>query len=213
MIDRFLKRKKDILSKQDKSSKGFWDKHIKNLCNKINSLENYYTTSSCSGRIVLMVDQEKKEGGLLIKVYHDLISFEQLKKDLNFIVNSLLQLPNHLPQEKTINNKRIFLEKNIKFKLESCALHVACRTLKDAQELYDKAKLSGWKKSGIIASSSRFMVELTSTEKLEFPIIRNKKILVSDGFLKIIVDYANEKLKRIWKKIEKFEDLMITKKQ
>jgi tRNA wybutosine-synthesizing protein 3 len=188
MIDRFLKRKRDILSKQDKSSKGFWDKPIEKLCERINLSEDYYTTSSCSGRVVLMIDQEKKEGGLLIKVYHDLISFEQLKKDLDEIVSKY--------------------KKPIKLKMESCALHVACKTLEDAQKLYDKAKLAGWKKSGIIASSSRFMVELTSTEKLEFPIICEGKILVNDEFLKIIVDYGNDKLKRIWKKIEKLENFL-----
>ncbi len=60
MIDRFQQRKKDILSKRDKSYKGNWDKHIKNLCDKINLSRNYCTTSSCSGRVVLMIDQEKK---------------------------------------------------------------------------------------------------------------------------------------------------------
>jgi len=184
----FLKRKIDILSKQDKSYKGFWDKHIKKLCDKLNSLENYYTTSSCSGRVVLMIDQEKKGRNLFKKVYHELISFKELKEDLNEIIKD----------EK----------KPIKFKLESCALHVACRTFEDAQELYNKAKLAGWKKSGIISSGSRFIVELTNTDKLEFPIIRDKKLLVDDEFLKVIVDEANKKLKRGWERIEKFEEML-----
>ena len=81
--DNFAKRKLDVLLKTDKSHKGKWDKKILNLCKKINKLENYYTTSSCSGRIVLMIDNEKKQENLFIKVYHDLTSFKQLKKDLN----------------------------------------------------------------------------------------------------------------------------------
>ncbi len=56
----FVQQKKSTLSKLDKSSKGDWDKKIVNLCEKINSLENFYTTSSCSGRIVLIVDNIKK---------------------------------------------------------------------------------------------------------------------------------------------------------
>ena len=82
----FNQRKKDILKKKDKSFKKSWDKKILKLCKKINSLENYYTTSSCSGRIVLMINQDKKDRDLFINVYHDLISFERLKKDLNNIV-------------------------------------------------------------------------------------------------------------------------------
>lgn len=187
MTDKFQQSKKDTLSRRDKSYVGQWDNHILELCNKINSFEDYYTTSSCSGRIVLIVDQTKKQSDLFVKVYHDKINFEELKRDLDGTLD---------------------MNKNIKFKLEPCALHVACRTLKDAQELYDKAKLAGWKRSGIIATNKRFMVELNSTEKLEFPIIRNKKILVDDEFLRIVLEDANKKLEKSWKKIEKLNHLI-----
>ena len=82
----FKQRKKDVLFKDDKSFKKSWDEKIVKLCEKINSLENYYTTSSCSGRIVLMVNQDKKDRDLFVKVYHDLISFDELKNDLNIII-------------------------------------------------------------------------------------------------------------------------------
>jgi len=133
-----------------------------------------------------MLDRAKKESGLFIKIYHDLISFKKLKTDLNNVDKSDL----------------------IKFKQEPCILHVACRTLKDAQELHDKAKLAGWKKSGIIASGKRFMLELCSTEKLEFPIMNKKKILVSDDFLKIVVKKSNENLKKSWGKINKLSSFI-----
>ena len=183
--DEFLKRKQDVLSKIDKSHKGGCDEKILELCEKINSLSNYYTTSSCSGRVVLMLDKDKKKGNLFLKIYHNLISFNQLKRDLD---------------------KMIKESKKIKFKMEPCILHVACRNLKDAQILHDKAKLAGWKKSGIIASEKRFVVELNSTEKLEFPIIKNRKILVDKEFLRIIVTESNKKLKKSWEKIEKLKE-------
>ena len=47
-MNHFQKRKQDVLSKIDKSFIGKWDEKIVLLCDKINSLENYYTTSSCS---------------------------------------------------------------------------------------------------------------------------------------------------------------------
>ena len=164
--DKFLKRKQDVLSKIDKSFKNKWDKKIVKLCGKINCSGRYYTTSSCSGRVVLMVDDDKKKGNLFLKIYHDLISFNQLKKDLDEAIKK---------------------NKKIKFKMEACILHVACKSLKDSQVLHDKAKLAGWKKSGIIALEKRFVVELNSTEKLEFPIIEKNKILVGHEFLKIVI--------------------------
>lgn len=201
--DKFFKRKTDVLSKSDKSHKGGLDDKIKKLCNKINSSNDYYTTSSCSGRIVLIINQDKKEKDLFVKVYHDKISFEQLKKDLIFALKKNKNIKFKFKQDQ-----RPSIDSNlkIKFKSEPCALHVACRSLKDAQELYDKAKLAGWKRSGIIASNNRFMTELNSTEKIEFPIIQNKKILVNDEFLKIVVDEANKKLEKSWKKIERLKE-------
>ena len=45
MVDSFNQRKQDMLSKKDKSTIGGWDEKIVELCEKINSLENYYTTN------------------------------------------------------------------------------------------------------------------------------------------------------------------------
>ena len=121
----------------------------------------------------------------MTKVYHSLISFEEIKKDLDELV------------------KR---KEDFNFKMEPCALHVAFRTFGQAKEFYEKAKLLGWKKAGVIAFDKRFVVELNGSERLEFPIIKNGKILVDDGFLKIVVEEANEKLKKGWVKIQKLEN-------
>lgn len=180
----FQKRKKDVLSKMDKSFIGKWDEKIVSLCDKINSLENYYTTSSCSGRILLMIDQEKKGENLFVFVSHDKIDFDKLKDELNSAIGK---------------------DKNVKFKVEPCILHIACESLEDAEKMQEIGKNSGWKNSGIIGLKNNFIVELNGTERLEFPVIRNKKILVNDEFLKIVVDEANRKLEKSWVRIEKLE--------
>lgn len=184
--DKFVKRKCDVLSKKDKSFKGKWDFKIIELCNKINSFEDFYTTSSCSGRVVVMVNQEKKRAGLFIKVWHDKISFFELNNEL----------------------EKISTKKSVKFKMESCALNVGCRDLNCARRLCDVARLAGWKRVGIIVSDKRVMVSLNSTEKLEFPIFENRKILVSDEFLKVVVKEVNKKLERGWRKIDKLNRLL-----
>ena len=68
MKDKFLQRKKSVLSKLDKSTIGSWDKKIVKLCKKINKSENYYTTSSCAGRVALILDKENERGNLFVKV-------------------------------------------------------------------------------------------------------------------------------------------------
>lgn len=240
--DNFLQRKNAVFSKNDKSSKGNWDEKIKSLCEKINRKENYFTTSSCSGRIVLMIEQDKKSEGLFKFVSHDLINFEKLKGELEKIlkfnklrsqnarelsdsetdicqVSSLKHKINVKDSTRFINDDLISLNKNldignkikdsnstnIKFKQEPCIVHVACRNLEDAFLILNKAQKVGWKRSGIISEGNVFSVELLSTEKLEFPIIVNGKLIVDDNFLKIVVEKSNENLKKCWEKIRKLE--------
>jgi len=178
MVDDFTKRKRDILSKDDKSNKGGWDKPIIELCEIINKKRNYYTTSSCSGRIVLLKDQEDKGPGLFFYLIHELVSYKKLKHELSKVKG------------------------NVKFKQEPPILHVACKTLSSAQSLLKKAQTVGFKRSGIISVGKRVMVELISTEKLEFPIMKKGNTLIGEEFLREIVEKSNKNLSRGWKKID-----------
>jgi len=212
-MDSFNQRKTSILSKQDKSHIGKWDKKVISLCNKINKSENYYTTSSCSGRAVIMIEQEKKSSNLFLKVWHDLIDFKELKSVLLNLSNqkSVISITNSerkimaksdLKQNKYYRTKQ---ENLIKFKCEPPILHIVCRDLKSASELLEKAKISGFKHSGIHVLKKNILLELNGPYRLEFPIINKEKILVSDDFLKLIAGQTNDKLKKGWLDIQKLE--------
>src|SRR3989338_8550527 len=182
-FDSFLRRKTSVLSKIDKSFIGKWDEKIIPLCNKINSSPNYYTTSSCAGRIVLMISQNKKAHNLFLKISHELISFNWLKNNLNKIKN-----------------------KFVKFKCEPPILHVVCRNLESASLLLEKAKISGMKHSGIHCLGRNITLEIHGDDRLEFPIFNKNKILVDDDFLKLVAKESNKKLKKSWKIIKKLEN-------
>ena len=185
--DQFSFRKSNQLNKTDKSLKQGVDSRIANLCNAINMKENHYTTSSCSGRVMLLKASKEKRDDLFVFVNHDLISFESLKKELKKLEGC---------------------GDLIYFKQEPCILHVACRSLEDAQKLIDLAvREAGWKRCGILGSDKRFLVELNSTEKLEFPIYHNK-VLVDDNFLKMIVGESNKKLNLSWDKIDRLQKII-----
>ncbi len=183
----FQQAKKEQLSKSDKSSIGSWDSKIKELCNKINKKKNYYTTSSCGGRVVLLKYSDVKQENAFLFRTHEKISFKELKKTLEDIGKKYQGL--------------------VEFQQTSCILHVACLNLSDAQSLVNKAKESGWKRSGIMGGK-RNMVELHSTESMSFPIMDKEKILVNDDFLKLIVIQADEKLERVWKKINRLKEMI-----
>lgn len=182
----FEEMKKRQLEKSDKSSIGSWDKRIVGLCDKLNEMDNYYTTSSCAGRILLLKGEIEKQRNVFLFRTHDTIGFEEIKQAL----------------------KNVEYNGIVEFKQSPCILHVACKTLDDAQDLVDKAKLAGWKHSGIMSTRKRYMVELNSTEHIDFPIMMNNKVLIGDELLNLVVEQANLRMERVWKKIEKLQNLI-----
>lgn len=182
----FQEAKQKQFLKTDKSSIGSWDPKIKRLCEKINNKKQFYTTSSCGGRIVLIKALDEKAEDVFLFRTHDKISFNELKKAL-----------------QNIKYKGL-----VEFQQTTCILHIACENLKDAQDIVNKAKLAGWKRSGIMTTEKRYVIELHSTENISFPIMDKGKILVNDDFLRLIVREANKKLERSWEKIEKLEKLV-----
>jgi len=194
MVFNFDNNKKNILNKKDKSNKESWDKPIVKLCDKVNSMKDYFTTSSCSGRIVLIIGNERKMPGLFLFRTHEKVSFEVLKEEI----------------EKACEKSKDCGGggEMISFKQEPCVLTISCRDLESQRKLFDIARNNGWKKSGIVSTDRKFMLELMSTENISFPVINNGKILVDDEFLRIVVGKANDNLIRSWEKINRFEKLI-----
>ncbi|MEM1988416.1 MAG: hypothetical protein QXS41_01065 [Candidatus Woesearchaeota archaeon] len=177
---------KNLESGFDKSRKGSVDEPIKNLLDAINKLDNYYTTSSCSGRIMITSSsiKGKKHENKWYFVSHEVISNEK--------IDELWKLINEIDDELWL-------------RMDAAILHVACKTLKDAHLLLILAKKVGFKRGGII-SVKRKVVELISTEHVEMPLKVDEKILTDfDGF-KLIIEKCNEKLNRTHEKIQKFEE-------
>ena len=187
MKDIFLEQKQKQLSRDDRSSIGSWDPKIKKLCEKINKKKNYYTTSSCAGRIVLLKYSDVKLEDAFLFRTHEKTSFKELKNELDKISKNYIDI--------------------VEFQQSCCILHVACKTLEEAFILLRKAKESGWQRSGIIGGK-RNIVELHSTESISFPIIDKGRVLVNDDFLKLVVIQANDKLERVWDKISRLEKVI-----
>lgn len=174
------------LYKPDRSKKGGVDMEIAHIINLINDHKDWYTTSSCAGRIdILRVPLSgRKDEAEWLYVSHAETRFEDLKPALERIRNESIQEP-------------------IWFRQEAPIFHIATRTVKDAQNIVDAAKFVGFKRSGIMATNKRIMVELTSTEFMDTIIAKDGQVLVSDEYLKILVEEANKKLARARLKAEK----------
>lgn len=172
----FESDKNSVLSKTDKSSKGSIDKPILELINKINQQNDYFTTSSCSGRITLTNIPKTKFDHKWFKVWHRKITEQEFKEELNKL------------EEPTL------------FKLESSILHVRCRTLEVAQTLLQKGRDVGFRNGGIISTKTKIIVELRSTEKLEMPIYTNE-LIIKENQISFLINLVNQRLEKNFKKI------------
>jgi len=183
----FEKEKKGCLSKIDKSKKGSIDRKIKELVDLINSLKDYYTTSSCSGRILLIKRPKsgKKCDVDFLFESHKKVSFEEIKACLK-----------NIP------------EQDLWFRQESMILHAACRTIENAQKILDLSTLAGFKHSGIITTRKKIVVEIIGSEQFDTIIAKHGRVFASDDHLSLLVDEANKKLDINSRKIKKFYDLI-----
>ncbi|MBS3105669.1 hypothetical protein J4234_05405 [Candidatus Woesearchaeota archaeon] len=197
MFDHFSKEKPDFLMKKDKSRKGCIDKDAVKIVNEINSKKDFYTTSSCSGRIVLLeMKSKRKDECSWILTKHN-------KVKLNEIKNSLKKYIKNSPITK-INNKIKNNQKNqIWFKQQPLILHVACRNLDAAKRLLDAAR-KVFKHSGIISiNEKKIVVEIIGNERIE-TIIADKNFAADENYIKNLVKYANDNFEENKKKSVRF---------
>jgi len=188
MIQNYFDKSKAImlekLEKTDKSRKGEIDKDAKPIIKIINSTKNFYTTSSCSGRISLFRESHTKKkfdsGWLIVK------HAEITKEEIN---NALKKIP---------------LD-TVWFRQETPIFHIACRTINDAKELLTVCKNLGFKHSGIIGIGKRTIIEIIFNEKIDCPISENEKLLISKDHLDLLINKANEKLRINNQLLKKFE--------
>ncbi|MCH8003106.1 MAG: hypothetical protein IH934_00605 [Nanoarchaeota archaeon] len=180
----FKKEKNDFLNKKDKSRKGNIDIKIKKLVNKINSLNEFYTTSSCSGRVLLLAipKSNKKNEVKYLFCSHKKIRYDEIKKIIN----------KKLPKN------------DIWFKVQPVIIHIACKNINNAKKILNVARDIGFRRSGIISiRKNKIIMELISTEKIETIISKNGKLLIDEDYLKVLVKEGNEKLEKTWEKIDK----------
>lgn len=170
----FESNKKITLGKKDKSDKQSYDKAIIPLCDLINSKKDYYTTSSCAGRIILIKIGKtgKKKDTEFVFRKHSKVSFEEIKQALKEAKGTVW-----LRQEPVI-------------------VHICARNLDKAEKILKVFRDCGFKRSGAINLKGRIMLELLSTENLSTIVMKDSEVIVSDDYLKVLIKEANKKLEK-----------------
>ncbi|XP_014270281.1 tRNA wybutosine-synthesizing protein 3 homolog isoform X1 [Halyomorpha halys] len=181
----FSNIKKQILESPDSSKKGNFDSAIVDLINILNNERDYVTTSSCSGRIVLIsvnADNQKNE----CETWYETHEFA-IEEDL---ASSLQKATGYLF-----------------FKFEPFVLHVQCRTLLGAKRLFDIVRNSGYKDSGlVIGKHGKIILGIRNKNNLEIPVSNGEEIIVTNSYLKYCIDLANKKMTKNFEQINRFQN-------
>ena len=121
----------------DAVKQGKADSQIIPFCRFISKTKNFFTSSSCAGRIVLLdIDKEgnKKEAAFHAK-WHRKISFKELMKEINK-QNS---------------------EEELWFKLDPFILHLGTDSLENAKKVLEAAKTAGIRRAGIMVLLHQYL--------------------------------------------------------
>ncbi|XP_074545064.1 tRNA wybutosine-synthesizing protein 3 homolog [Halichoeres trimaculatus] len=178
--------KTQCLGKLDHSKKSSVDEDIQHVVSLLNGCEQFFTTSSCSGRVILVdgVPQSsgvQKQDCVWLFVSHQKCKSEELVSGLS----------------------RSSADAVLKF--EPFVLHVQCRELKDAQLLHAVAVNSGFRNSGLtVGRTGKILMAVRSTHGLEVPLSRNGLLLVDHEYIKFLAQIANEKMEENLRRIERF---------
>ncbi|WP_099211796.1 tRNA(Phe) 7-((3-amino-3-carboxypropyl)-4-demethylwyosine(37)-N(4))-methyltransferase Taw3 [Thermococcus henrietii] len=167
-------------------AEGKVDEDIIALLEKINALENYFTTSSCSGRISVMEMPHfgDKVNSAWLGKWHREVTVEEVLEAVGRHSTGQLW-----------------------FLVRSPILHVGARTLDDAVKLLNLAIGLGFKYSNIKSvSHKKLLVEIRSTERMDVPLGADGELWVSEDYIERIVNIANDQLRRFKRKLKRLEE-------
>lgn len=184
----FIQGKKSAIIKLKKAQKEKKiDLGILSMLNLINKSENYYTTSSCFGRIVLLeIPQigDKKQAKFIGK-WHSTVSTDEI-----------------ISAAKGAQIGQIWLLS------QSSIIHIIAKTSDAADRILKTAIKCGFKNSGIKSFGKKIVVEICSTERLDVPIGKDGDIFCNKNHLDLLVEISNEIIKKSTKKLQKFEEIL-----
>jgi tRNA wybutosine-synthesizing protein 3 len=186
-MTRFEEEKKRALERLQQRGA---DEEVVTLLDRINRFNEFFTTSSCSGRIVLIWLPEvgAKRDARFVGKWHRPVGTADVVVAMGDVRSSK--------------------SGDVWLLAQSPILHVACRSLEKATMLLRIAIESGFKYSGIKAirkDTGKVMVEVMSTERMDVPLASNGKLFYDEVYLDFVVSKANFMLSRGKEKLQRFE--------
>ncbi len=180
-------REKHLQRLEEALKKGEVDPPAVPLLKVLNSYEGIVTTSSCSGRVILLATskEEDKASSYFHRKWHRPVMVEEVLEGVNSFQGDVLW-----------------------FKVDPLIFHVAAKDLEIAYGLVKEARKAGVKIAGIqVIEDYRVNVEVRGIDSMALPLFWDGEKIVNDGYLRSIVPIANRKMVKNQQRLEKLFDV------
>lgn len=167
---------------EEAKSIGRMDSDFIPLCDYITATKNYFTTSSCAGRISLigLGKKEIKQESSFYRKWHRTVKPEEVLQAVKKYDGAVLW-----------------------FKQEPLILHLGTNNLQNAKKILFLCEKVGIKRAGIkVAKDGKYIAEILGTQSINTP-IKEGKLTANDEYLKYLIKKANQKFKKNQELIEK----------
>lgn len=178
-------KKSSLLKLQTAKKENKVDPGIQSILDLINKTEDFYTSSSCFGRTVLLEIPSignKKEAKFLGKWHRSI--------DVDEVISSV----------KNAKSGQLWLLS------QSPIIHITAKTNNAADKMLKTAIACGFKNSGLKSIGKKIIVEILSTERLDSPVGKDGELLCNQAHLELLVNISNEIIKKSNLKLQKLED-------
>ena len=181
----FLDAKEQALCSLDKACTDHHvDDDILPILNLLNKTGDYYTSSSCAGRIMTfeIPSLGDKQRARILGKWHRTIRIEELFAATQTAQQGMIWLLAQAP-----------------------ILHIGCSTLEAADMLVKLSGSCGFKNSSVKSTGKKIIVEICSTERLDAPIGKDGILFCDDRYLQLLTDISNKVIERSQMKLKRFE--------
>ena len=176
------KKRRTMEKLKEAMERGEVDKPIIPLLEEINKKKDYFTTSSCSGRVILLAEGEKKKDSEKYWRKHELVKEKEIEEAI----------------KNYKGDKRLYL------KVEPLILHVIARDLESSNKFIRKMREAGIKRIGMQKAKAGFLIEMLGTEFLSIPLWICK---CDRSIVKLINEKLSKNFKRLERVLEKAKEL------
>jgi len=174
----------------DKSPKGFMDKPIISLVEEINSRTDFYTTSSCSGRVCLFLKRrEVSKGGKWLLCSHDPVTFEQVQAAVS--------------EFTALENKEDF---ELTFRFEPFIVHLEARDLESASRFMVWCKEVDIDDIMMTTLEPRVMLRFAFHERITVPLNNKEGLIVTKDFLSFLTEQSTRKFEANFLQLSRFRE-------